>query len=70
MKYPYAVKANGKWYQPNEEIPEKTTVEVPAENVTAIDDKGNETPLTEIEPETKGETVTAEVEEKKKTSKK
>ena len=68
MKYSYSVKVNGKWYQPNEEIPE--TVEVPAENVTAIDDEGNETPLTEIVPETKGETVTAEVEGKKKTSKK
>ena len=46
-------------------------IEVPAENVTAIDDEGNETPLTELEPETKGETVTAEIsaeeEEKPKT---
>ena len=22
MKYPYAVKANGKWYRPNEEVPD------------------------------------------------
>lgn len=24
MKYPYAVKANGKWYRPNEEVPDGT----------------------------------------------
>lgn len=35
--------------------------EVPAEEVTAIDDDGNETPLTDLAPETKGETVTAEI---------
>ena len=36
-------------------------VEVPAEEVVAVDDKGKETPLTELAPETKGEIVEAEV---------
>lgn len=39
----------------------RRTVEVPAEEVTAVDDSGNETPLTELVPETAGETVTADV---------
>ena len=39
----------------------KKKVEVPAEEVVAVDDKGAETPLTEIVPETAGETVTADV---------
>ena len=31
MKYPYSVKVNGKWYRPNEEVPE--TVEKSVETV-------------------------------------
>lgn len=37
MKYPYSVKVNGKWYRPNEEVPEtvskKETVEKSVETV-------------------------------------
>lgn len=40
---------------------EENKVSVKAEEVVAVDDKGNETPLTELAPETKGETVTAEI---------
>lgn len=46
-----------------------TTVEAKAEDVTAVDEHGNETPLTDLAPETKGETVTAEA-PKKRTRKK
>lgn len=37
------------------------SAEVKAEDVAAVDEEGNETPLTDLAPETKGETVTAEV---------
>lgn len=35
MKYPYAVKHNGKYYRPNQEIPDEVveTVETPVETV-------------------------------------
>lgn len=39
----------------------RRTEEVPAEDAVAVDDEGNETPLTDLVPETKGETVIAEV---------
>lgn len=29
MTYPYAVKFNGKWYRPNEDVPETQTEEKP-----------------------------------------
>lgn len=37
MNYPYAVKVNGKWYQPNEEIPETKQEKKPAEPVEAAE---------------------------------
>lgn len=39
-----------------------TAFEVPADEVTAISDDGSETPLTELEPALKGESVTVEKE--------
>lgn len=44
-------------------------VEVKAEDVAAVDEEGNETPLTDLVPETAGETVSAEV-PKRRTRKK
>ena len=43
---------------------------VPAEDVTAVDDDGNETPLTDLVPETKGETVEVEEEKPKRRTRK
>lgn len=40
---------------------ETQTVEVPAEDVTAVKEDGTETPLTEVIPELKGQTVEAEI---------
>lgn len=40
---------------------ETQTVEVPAEDVTAVKEDGTETPLTEVLPELKGQTVEAEI---------
>lgn len=42
MKYPYAVKANGKWYKPNEEIPETNTPTVEADTSTVEVEKEEE----------------------------
>lgn len=42
------------------EAAEDEMLTVPAENVTAVGDDGSETPLTELEPTLKGETVQAE----------
>ena len=42
------------------ETAEDEMLTVPAENVTAVGDDGSETPLTELEPTLKGETVQAE----------
>lgn len=41
MKYPYSVKANGKWYRPNEEVPE--TVEKSVETVETEPEKPKRT---------------------------
>lgn len=43
---------------------------VPAEDVSAVDDDGNETPLTDLVPETKGETVEVEEEKPKRRTRK
>ena len=40
---------------------ETQTVEVPAEDVTAVKEDGTETPLSEVIPELKGQTVEAEI---------
>lgn len=37
MKYPYAVKANGKWYQPNEDVPTEPEKEPVDESANQID---------------------------------
>lgn len=39
MKYDYSVKVNGKWYQPNEKIPEESeTIAKTTEEVTENDE--------------------------------
>lgn len=38
MKYAYAVKANGKWYRPNEEVPESTVSQKGNVNVSVTVD--------------------------------
>ena len=52
MTYPYAVKFNGKWYRPNENVPDGTT-----ETAAAIDDVESanltvDTQVKEVQPET------------------
>lgn len=43
MKYNHSVKVNGKWYQPNEEIPDKSeTIQSPTEEVTENDEGTSE----------------------------
>ena len=37
MKYPYAVKANGKWYQPNEDVPTEPEKEPVDESANQMD---------------------------------
>lgn len=45
MKYDYSVKVNGKWYQPNEELPEESeTTEKATEEVTENDEGTSEKP--------------------------
>lgn len=45
MKYDYSVKFNGKWYQPNEKIPEESeTIAKNTEEVTKNDEGTSEKP--------------------------
>lgn len=48
MKYPYAVKANGKWYRPNEDVPE-TTISI-AESVVESTKQRNIPQIEEVQP--------------------
>lgn len=62
MKYTYAVKSNGKWYQPGEDVPESTpTTETASERanqqeiVQVEEVQSAEVPLTvEDEPKRRG----------------
>ena len=52
MTYPYAVKFNGKWYRPNEDVPDATISK--KENVeSAIQPVISQ--VKEVQPETAGE---------------
>lgn len=42
MKYPYAVKYNGKYYRPNTEIPEDKPVEVVEKPVESVETEKQE----------------------------
>lgn len=70
MTYPYTVKANGKWYPPNTEIPDVEKAEVLDEEKTSEGtDEGTDEGMTEIETEN-GEAAESEAEkeaQKKKT---
>ena len=57
MKYPYAVKANGKWYRPGQEVPEDKPI---AKEETAIEsaNQGCNPLIEEVQEQTaKPETV-------------
>lgn len=40
MKYNYSVKCNGKWYQPNEEVPEESAATEEAAKEVTVNDEG------------------------------
>lgn len=49
MKYPYSVKANGKWYRPGEDVPE-TTKEIAAPTlIEAVEESTNQPVASQIE---------------------
>lgn len=54
MTYPYAVKFNGKWYRPNEDVPETQTEEKPITANILLDESAIQPVISqvkEVQPE-------------------
>lgn len=54
MTYPYAVKFNGKWYRPNEDVPDTQTEEKPVEVNVLLDESAIQPVISqvkEVQPE-------------------
>ena len=55
MTYPYAVKFNGKWYRPNEEVPDTKVEEKPTSANVLLDGRAIQpviSQVNEVQPET------------------
>lgn len=51
MKYPYAVKANGKWYRPGEEVPNAKVEESPIVTNILLDGSEIQTDIPHVNEE-------------------
>lgn len=58
MKYPYSVKANGKWFRPGEDVPETTeTVAAPTLIPETVEEGANQPVASQIEEVQSEQTV-------------
>lgn len=49
MKYPYSVKANGKWFRPGEDVPEKTEAIAAPTLIESVEESANQPVASQIE---------------------
>lgn len=49
MTYPYAVKFNGKWYRPNEDVPDEQAKENPVEVNVLLDGSAIQPVISQVE---------------------
>lgn len=57
MKYPYSVKANGKWYRPNENVPDAPVQEAESTNqrdIPQVEEVQTANAAVEDEPKRRG----------------
>lgn len=61
MTYPYAVKFNGKWYRPNEDVPDAQAKEKPVEVNVLLDESAIQPVISQVK---EVQPVSADVSEK------
>ena len=59
MTYPYAVKFNGKWYRPNEDVPDEQAKEKPVEVNVLLDESAIHPVISQVK-EVQPESVVSE----------
>ena len=59
MTYPYAVKFNGKWYRPNEDVPDAQAKEKPVEVNVLLDESAIQPVISQVK-EVQPESVVSE----------